>query len=155
MLCGLLYEANCFMSCLLLFCSCVFQFFSIAITSLGEERANFGAFRTFVWFAFVWFSLFPLPLGVWEGLRFVILAFPRLFFYLFVFIRDVCFAIVCSPALLLLVPGEGCASWLWHILWIFTMSSVFFFFFKNMHAVLVNKLSAGIMAMCYYDVHII
>ena len=30
------------------FCSCVFQSFSIAITSLGEERANLSAFRTFV-----------------------------------------------------------------------------------------------------------
>ena len=38
-----------------LFCSCVFSPFSIAITSLGEERANIGAFRTFVRFALVWF----------------------------------------------------------------------------------------------------
>ena len=29
--------------------------FSIAITSLGEERANLSAFRTFVRFALVWF----------------------------------------------------------------------------------------------------
>ena len=42
----------------------------IAITSLGEERANLSAFRTFVRFALVWFCLFPLPLGFWEGLRF-------------------------------------------------------------------------------------
>ena len=26
---------------------------------------------------------FPLPLGVWEGLRFVIVALPGLFFYFF------------------------------------------------------------------------
>ena len=38
--------------------------FSIAITSLGEERASLSAFRTFVRFALVWFYLFPLPLGV-------------------------------------------------------------------------------------------
>ena len=49
---------------------------SIAITSLGEERANLSAFRTFVRFAHVWFCLFPLPLGVWEGLRLVIVALP-------------------------------------------------------------------------------
>ena len=43
------------MSYLVLFCSCVFQSpFSIAITSLGEERANPGALRTFVRFALVW-----------------------------------------------------------------------------------------------------
>ena len=60
-----------------------FNPFSIAVTSLGEERANLSAFRTFVRFALVWFCLFPLPLGVWEGLRFVIVALPGLFFYLF------------------------------------------------------------------------
>ena len=32
----------------------------------------------FVRFALVWFCLFPLPLGVWEGLRFVIVALPGL-----------------------------------------------------------------------------
>ena len=51
-----------------------FSPFSFAITSLGEERANLSAFRTFVRFALVWFCLFPFPLGVWEGLRFVIVA---------------------------------------------------------------------------------
>ena len=52
--------------------------FNIAITSLEEERANLSAFRTFVKFALVWFCLFPLHLGVWEGLRLVIVAFPGL-----------------------------------------------------------------------------
>ena len=33
---------------ILFFCSCVFSPLSIAITSLGEERANLSAFRTFV-----------------------------------------------------------------------------------------------------------
>ena len=60
-----------------------FSPFSIAITSLGEERANLSAFRAFVRFALFWFSLFPLPLVVWEGLRFVIMALPGLFSYLF------------------------------------------------------------------------
>ena len=60
-----------------------FSPFSIAITSLGEERTNLSALRTFVRFALVWFCLFPLPLGVWEGLRFEIGALPGLFSYLF------------------------------------------------------------------------
>ena len=60
-----------------------FSPFSIGITSLGEERANLSDFRTFVRFVLVWFCRFPLPLGVWEGLRFVIVAFPGLFSYLF------------------------------------------------------------------------
>ena len=53
--------------CVILFL-CFFSPFSIAVTSLGEERVNLSAFRTFVRFALVWFCLFPLPLGVWEGL---------------------------------------------------------------------------------------
>ena len=56
------------------FCSCVFSPFSITITSLGEQRANLGAFRTFVRFVLVWICRFPLPLGVWKRLRFVIVA---------------------------------------------------------------------------------
>ena len=63
-----------------------FSPFSIAITSLGEERAILVLFRTFVRFALVRFCLFPLPLGVWEGLRFVIVVFPGLFSYHFLFV---------------------------------------------------------------------
>ena len=59
-----------------------FSPFSIVITSLGEERTNLSAFRTFVRFVFVWFYRFPLPLGIWKGLRFVIVALPGLFSYL-------------------------------------------------------------------------
>ena len=73
----------CFMSYLVSFCSCVFSPFSIAITSLGEERANLSAFRTFVRFVLVWICRFPLPLVFWEGLQFVIVALPGLFSYLF------------------------------------------------------------------------
>ena len=39
-----------------------------------EERANLSAFRTFDRFVLIWICRFPLPLGVWEGLRFVIMA---------------------------------------------------------------------------------
>ena len=52
------------MSYLYYFVLIFFSSFSIAIASLGEERANLSAFRTFVRFALVWFCLFPLPLGV-------------------------------------------------------------------------------------------
>ena len=48
-------------------CYFVLVFFSplsIAITSLGEERANLSSFGTFVRFELVWFCLFPRPLGV-------------------------------------------------------------------------------------------
>ena len=85
LLCDLLYEAICFISYLVLFCSVFFSPFSIAITSLGEERANLSVFRTFVRFVLIWFCRCPLPLGVWEGLRFLIVALPGLFSYLFFF----------------------------------------------------------------------
>ena len=61
--------------CVILFL-CFFSPFSTAITSLGEERVNPSAFRAFVRFVLVWICRFPLPLGVWEGLRFVIVALP-------------------------------------------------------------------------------
>ena len=69
-------------------CYIVLVFFSplsivIMITLLREERANLSAFHTFVRFVLVWFRLFPLPLGVWEGLQLVIVTLPGLFSYLF------------------------------------------------------------------------
>ena len=60
-----------------------FSPFSIAITSLVEERAKLSAFRTFVRFLPVWICRFPLPLSVWEELRFVIVTLLGLFSYLF------------------------------------------------------------------------
>ena len=68
----MVYSTRRFVLCLTLcyFVLVFFSPFSIAITSLGEERerANIGAFRAFVRFVHVWFCRFPLPLGVWEGL---------------------------------------------------------------------------------------
>ena len=65
--------------------------FSMEIASLGEGvggggpegAAGVGAFRAFVRFVLVWFCRFPLPFGVWEGLRFVIVALYGLFSYFF------------------------------------------------------------------------
>ena len=72
----MVYSTRRFVLCLTLcyFVLVFFSPFSIAITLLGEERTNFSAFRTFVRFVLVWFCRFPLPLGVREGLRFVIVA---------------------------------------------------------------------------------
>ena len=60
LLCDLFHEAISFKSCLVLFCSCIFlsSFSSIAITPLGDERANLSAFCTFVRFALVLCFLF-------------------------------------------------------------------------------------------------
>ena len=82
--CFVIYSMRRFVLCLTLcyFVRVFFSPFSIAITSLGEERANLGAFRAFVRFVLVWLCRFSLPLGVWEGLRFVIVV-PVLFSYFF------------------------------------------------------------------------
>ena len=79
------YSTRRFVLCLTLcyFVLVFFSPFSIAITSLGEDRANLSAFRSFVRFVLVWICRFSLPLGVWEGLRFVTVALPGLFSYLF------------------------------------------------------------------------
>ena len=54
--------------CVILFL-CFSVLLALLLPRLLEERANFSAFRTFVRFVPVWFCLFPLPLGVREGLR--------------------------------------------------------------------------------------
>ena len=53
MLSGLFYEAICCMSFVCHFALVFFSPFSIAITSLGEERTNLSAFRTFARFVLV------------------------------------------------------------------------------------------------------
>ena len=81
----MVYSTRRFVLCVTLcyFVLVFFSPFSIAIVSLGEKTADLSAFRTFVRFVLVWFCRFPLPLGVLEGLRFVIMAFPGLFSYPF------------------------------------------------------------------------
>ena len=85
------YSTRRFVLCLTLcyFVIVFFSPFSIAITLLGEEKANLSAFRMFVRFVLVWFFRIPLPLGVWEGLRFAIVALTGLsltyFFFFFFF----------------------------------------------------------------------
>ena len=69
--------------CLILFLFFFFFFFFFFSVLLEEERASLGAFRTFVRFALVRFSLFPLLLGVLERLWFMIVALPGLLSYLF------------------------------------------------------------------------
>ena len=85
--CFVVYSARRFVLCLVLCCFVIVFFgpFGVAVASLGEavggggvegggwrgggrwRVAGRGAFRTFVRFALVWFYLFPVPLGVWEG----------------------------------------------------------------------------------------
>ena len=87
----MVYSTRRFVVCLTM-CHFVLVFFgpfSISITSLGEERSNLSAFRTFVRFVLVRICRFPRPLGVWEGMRFVIVTLPGLFSYLFLHVHVV------------------------------------------------------------------
>ena len=56
-----------------------FSPFSVAITSLGEERVILVLFVRL--FDLRLFDCVCLPLGVWEGLRLVIVALPGHFFF--------------------------------------------------------------------------
>ena len=90
-----LYLTRWFVSCLVLcyFVLVFFRPFSIAITSLGEERVNLSVFRTFLRFMLVWFCVFPV--GVWEGLQFVYVILHGLFSYFFFYMVIICIFIVC------------------------------------------------------------
>ena len=126
----MVYSTRRFVVCLSVchFVLAFFSPFSIATTSLGEDSANFNAFRTFVRFVLVWICRFSLPLGVWEGLPCVILflcfsvllvlRLPRLgkgelILVLFVRLFDLCLFV---GFLFLLGSGKGCGLWLWHSL---------------------------------------
>ena len=69
--------------CVILFL-CFSVLLALRLPRLGKRELILVLFvRTFVRFVLVWICRFPLPLGVWEGLRIVIVALPGLFSYLF------------------------------------------------------------------------
>ena len=92
---------------------CYFVLVFFSPFSIGKERANLSALRTFIRFVLVWFCRFPLPLGVWEGLRFVIVALPGLFSYFLVERMSwfVCFLSVCWVYVCWFVPFSSSSWW--------------------------------------------
>ena len=105
----MVYSTRRFVLCLSLchFVLVFFSPFSIMITSLGEERAKLTAFRSFVRFVLVWICRFPLPLGVWEGLRFVIVALPGLFLLSFICVFNYIF----EPNLAITTTNIATPNW--------------------------------------------
>ena len=94
-----------------------FNPFSIAITTLGEERANLSAFCTFIPLALVWFCLLPLPLGVWEGLHLVNVALPGLSSYLSYPSSTLSFpSLPCSTTEIITIPTDPFITFACHIL---------------------------------------
>ena len=64
-------------------CSCVFSvLLALRLPRMGKRELILVLFVRLLEFVLVWICRFPLPLGVWEGLRFVIVALPGLFSYL-------------------------------------------------------------------------
>ena len=82
---GLAFCCFCDLPCVVLFL-CFSILFALRLPRFGrgwgEVWTGLGAFRAFFRFVLAWFCRFPLLL-VWEGLRFVIVALPGLFNYLF------------------------------------------------------------------------
>ena len=79
--CILRGDLFCVLPCVILFL-CFSVLLALRLPRLGK-RELILVFRTFARFMLIWFCRFPLPLCVWEGLRFVIVAFPGLFSYPF------------------------------------------------------------------------
>ena len=109
------------LTCAFLFL-CFSVFLALRLPRLGK-RANLSAFRMFDLFVLVWICRFPLPLDVWEGLRFVIVALPGLSFYPF-YSSDLSKAVV--PVLVILfvalwfiLRGEFLCLTLWHFVPVF------------------------------------
>ena len=82
----MVYSTRRFVLCLtyVILFLCFSVLLALRLPRLGK-RANLSAFCTFVRFVLVWICRVPLPLVVWEGLRFVIMALSGLFSYLFIF----------------------------------------------------------------------
>ena len=55
----------------------------LRLPRLGKRELILVLFVRLFDLCLFWICRFPLPLGVWEGLRFVIVALPGLFSYLF------------------------------------------------------------------------
>ena len=61
---------------------CFSVLLALLLPRLGKrESLLLCAFRTFVRFVLVWFCLFSLPLGVWEGLRYTIIHENHVFIF--------------------------------------------------------------------------
>ena len=71
-------------------CVILFLCFSVLLVlrlpRLGKRELILLLFVHLFDLVLVWTYRFPLPLGVWEGLRFVIVALPGLFSYLFLIV---------------------------------------------------------------------
>ena len=80
----LLYVVPCVISFL-----CFSVLLVLRLLRLRKRELILVLFVRFFQFVLVSICRFPLPLGVWEGLRFVIVALPGFFSYLFFFMLSI------------------------------------------------------------------
>ena len=75
-------------------CVIVFLCFSVLLVlrlpRLGKRELILALFVRLFGLCFFWICRFPLPLGVWEGLRVVLVALLGLFSYLFFYLQHCC-----------------------------------------------------------------
>ena len=84
LLCGLFCGAVCCVSFRVsFFFLCFSVLLVLRLSRLGKRERVLVLLVRLFWFVLVWVCRFPLALGVWEVLRFVIVALPGLFSYLF------------------------------------------------------------------------
>ena len=82
--CFVVYATRRFVLCLIMYYLflCFSVLLALRLPRLGK-RELILVLIVHLFDALVWFCLFSLPLGVWEGLRFVVMVLPGLFSYLF------------------------------------------------------------------------
>ena len=71
-----------YLPCVILFL-CFSVLLALRSPRLGKRELILVLFVRLFALCLFWFCRFPLPLGIWEGLRFVIVAIPGLFSYFF------------------------------------------------------------------------
>ena len=79
-----------------------------------------------------WAVIWKYQIFLSENFHFLVVKFSvYLNRHAFVMVCGVCGVLICSSFFLPVVPGEGCASWFWYFLGIFTSTCICFITFLN------------------------
>ena len=100
----MIYSTRRFVLCLAL---CFSVHLALRLPRLGKRELILVLFVRLFDFRWFGFCLFPLPLDVWEGLQFVIVALPGLFSYLFFFFFLDNFSLTYDPVVMITTFFRG------------------------------------------------